>query len=180
MNDVLEFHELTDEAKKALKMQEKSQRRGAAGVAYGKPAHLLDAARYITEAWNAISQQTIKNAFIKADLKIWSQNKEEPSNDIVDIRELISRFSNVKISLTSEDIENNIQLDHEDNSEYQAAMGEEVDKILKEQEMQKSESSVDQPSTSSQGTTTSQSETVFAANQPTTSAAQSACFDKIF
>ena len=115
INNVPEFHEHADEAKNALKMQEKSQRRGAAGVAYGNPAYLLDAARYITKTWNAISQQTIKNAFIKADLKIWSQIEEEPSNDIVDIGELISRFNNVKISLTSEDIENNIQLDHENN-----------------------------------------------------------------
>ena len=84
MKDVLEFHELNDDANNALKIQEKSQRRGAAGVAYGKPAHLLDASRYINEAWNAITQQTIKNAFIKADLKIWNQAEEEPSSDIVD------------------------------------------------------------------------------------------------
>ena len=81
---VLEFHELNDDANNALKIQEKSQRRGAAGVAYGKPAHILDASRYINEAWNAITQQTIKNAFIKADLKIWNQAEEEPSSDIVD------------------------------------------------------------------------------------------------
>ena len=99
MKDVLEFHELNDDAKNALKIQEKSQRRGAAGVAYGKPAHLLDASRYINEAWNAITQQTIKNAFIKADLKIWNQAEEEPSSDIVDLMVLISGFNNLKVSL---------------------------------------------------------------------------------
>ena len=31
----------------------------AAGVAYGNPAHLRDAAQYITLAWDAISDITI-------------------------------------------------------------------------------------------------------------------------
>ena len=116
-------------------------------------------------------------------MKIWNQAEEEPStSDIVDLMVLISGFNNLKVALTSEEIESNTQLDHEENPEYQAAVSEEVDAILNEQEMPVSESSEGQPSTSSQDTSNNQTETVFAANfdQHTTYAAQSACFDNIF
>ena len=50
--------------------KEKAKRlpKGAAGVAHGNPAHMLDAAQYIEIAWDAISNATIKNAFNKAKL----------------------------------------------------------------------------------------------------------------
>ena len=44
-------------------MQANRLPRGAAGVAYGNPIHLLDAAQYIRLAWDSISDATIKNAY---------------------------------------------------------------------------------------------------------------------
>ena len=48
--------------------QAKRLPKGAVGVAYGKPAHLLDAPQYIRLAWGAISDEAIKNAFNKSQL----------------------------------------------------------------------------------------------------------------
>jgi hypothetical protein len=50
LKDVLDFYELDEEAKLRKKMQGQRLRRGAAGVAYGNPTHLLDAASYVIEA----------------------------------------------------------------------------------------------------------------------------------
>ena len=58
----MDFHE-QDENLKALKTEQAERLpRKAAGVAYGNPAHILDAAQYIKLAWDAITDVTIKNA----------------------------------------------------------------------------------------------------------------------
>jgi hypothetical protein len=43
-------------------------RRGATGVAYGNPTHLLNATSYVKEVWQSVSPSSIKNAFIKAEI----------------------------------------------------------------------------------------------------------------
>jgi hypothetical protein len=48
--DVLNFYELDDDVKLRKKMQGRRLQRGAVGVAYKNPAHLLDAASYVKEA----------------------------------------------------------------------------------------------------------------------------------
>ena len=68
LKDVLGFYELDKDLKARKKEQAKRLPRGAAGVAYGNPAHLLDAAQYIEVAWDAILDTAIKNAFNKAEL----------------------------------------------------------------------------------------------------------------
>ncbi len=68
LKDVLDFYELDEEAKLRKKMQGRKLQRGAVGVAYGNPAHLLDAASYVKEAWQSMSPSSIKNAFIKAKI----------------------------------------------------------------------------------------------------------------
>jgi hypothetical protein len=66
LKDVFDFHELDEEAKLRKKMQGRRLRRGAAnGVAYGNPAHLLDAASYVKEAWQSMSPSSIQNAFYR-------------------------------------------------------------------------------------------------------------------
>ena len=61
----MDFYELDENLKARKKEQAKRLPRRAAGVAYGNPAYLLDAAQYIKLAWDAISDATIKNAFNK-------------------------------------------------------------------------------------------------------------------
>jgi len=62
-------------------------RTGAAGVKYGRHAHLLDAARLARDSWDQVSSTTIRNCFVKADIiKDWkdemrtSEDEENVSN----------------------------------------------------------------------------------------------------
>ena len=62
LKDDLDFYELDENLKARKKEQAKRLPGGAAGVAYGNPAHMLDADQYAKIAWDAISNATIKNA----------------------------------------------------------------------------------------------------------------------
>ena len=62
-NDVLNFYELDNKLKAHQKEQANRLPQDAAGVVYGNPVHLLDAAQYVKLAWDSISDATIKNAF---------------------------------------------------------------------------------------------------------------------
>jgi hypothetical protein len=84
LKDVLDFSELDEEVKLRKKMQGRRLRRGAAGVAYGNPAHLLDAASYVKEAWQSVSPNSIKNAFIKAKIMTLEAD-QEAVNEIEDL-----------------------------------------------------------------------------------------------
>ena len=63
LSDVLDFYEPGNMLKAQKKEQTNRLPRGAAGVAYGNPVHLLEAAQYIKLARDSISDATIKNAF---------------------------------------------------------------------------------------------------------------------
>ena len=63
LNDVLYFCELGNKLKAHKKEQASRLPRDAAGVAYGNPVHLLDAAQYIELAGDFISDATIRNMF---------------------------------------------------------------------------------------------------------------------
>ena len=64
----MDFYELDENLKACKKEQAKRLPRRTEGVAYGNPAHMLDAAQHVKLAWNTISDATIKNAFNKAEL----------------------------------------------------------------------------------------------------------------
>jgi hypothetical protein len=71
--------------------------RGSAGVSYGHPAHLLDAATYVKEAWDEISSKTIKNAFNKAEIMgIVSPVSNEPN---LLCKEVLFRFALLNIAM---------------------------------------------------------------------------------
>src|SRR5262245_47377163 len=70
LQDVLNNASLPPSDMKTLHDAGLKPRRGAAGVKYGNPAHLLDAAEYIKAAWTSITEETIKNCFKKADINI--------------------------------------------------------------------------------------------------------------
>jgi len=50
LKDILDFYELDEQLKQRKRELKKRLRRGAAGVSYGNPAHVLDAASYVKEA----------------------------------------------------------------------------------------------------------------------------------
>jgi hypothetical protein len=60
LKDVLGFYELDEAQKQYKRTQAERLPRGSAGVAYGNPAHLLDAANYVVSAWDVITMDTIK------------------------------------------------------------------------------------------------------------------------
>ena len=92
-----------------------SQLRGRAGVEFGMPATLLDAANIVCDAWKLISEKTVKNSFIKADLKINLVTEvEEPF--LFD--ELIKGFSKINIDLEEDDISHFVTIDNETTEEY--------------------------------------------------------------
>lgn len=70
LRDVLDFLGLDSEEK--IRRGEKGRilSRGAAGVAHGRPAHLLDASIYVEEAFQGISKIAIKNCFKKAKIML--------------------------------------------------------------------------------------------------------------
>lgn len=68
LKEILDFHDLSIETKEKLSSLAKKERRGAAGVQFGKPPHLLDAANLIVEAWKSVTSTTIRNCFGKADI----------------------------------------------------------------------------------------------------------------
>lgn len=77
--DVLAFHSLDEAAKEHKRSQIGRLPRGSAGVAFGNPAHLLDAATYVKKAWDAVTPLTISNAFKKA--KIMSEGNQESGQE---------------------------------------------------------------------------------------------------
>ncbi len=74
--DVIDFYELDEEAKLRKKMPRRRLRRGAAGVAYENSAHLFDAVSYVKEAWQSVSPNSIKNAFIKVKIMTLEADQE--------------------------------------------------------------------------------------------------------
>ena len=104
LKDVLDFYEL-DEAKSRKKDQGRRLRRGAAGVFYGNPAHLLDAASYVKEAWDSVSPSSIKNAFVKAELMTLEPELEADSN-VEDVgTEVAKALETLNLSIAPSELE---------------------------------------------------------------------------
>ena len=70
LRDVLHFYDLPEDKKESLETLGIQLRRGSAGVEYGNPAHLMDAAKNIKEAWDSVLPISIENCFRKADISI--------------------------------------------------------------------------------------------------------------
>ena len=94
MKDILSSHDLTQEVKQCLDEEVLKMKWGSAGVEFGKPAQLLNAANLAITAWNEILVETLKICFWKADI-IPSFHEEAPVSeapveDDVTINSLIS------------------------------------------------------------------------------------------
>ena len=67
------------------------------GVRYGRPPTLLDAANYVKEELDKVTDEIIKNAFINADLRI---NLDSAVTDTFDKNKLLKCFKNFPIKVT--------------------------------------------------------------------------------
>ena len=128
LKDVLGFYELDKNLKARKKEQAKRLPRGAAGVAYGNPAHLLDAAQYIKVAWDAISDTTIKNAFNKAELFPTLQAGTNEETDLM--ADLLHNFEALNIPIDEGTMDEFVHADDENGEEFSKEIMEDVNEVL--------------------------------------------------
>ena len=108
--------------------QGKRLQRGAAGVAYGKPAHLLDAAHYVKQAWEFISDTSIRNSFHKAQLLTpMAEGVDEEPNFIP---ELLLSFRALDIAIDNDELDEFMHIDDEKNEEYSEALLDDVNAAM--------------------------------------------------
>ncbi len=130
LNDVLDFYELDEEAKLRKKMQGWRLQRGATRVAYGNPAHLLDVASYVKEAWQSMSSSSIKNAFIKAKI-VTLEVDQEIVNEIEDLRTKVAQtIAILNLSIGQDELEEFVHVDDENSEKFTAVVLEDIEELL--------------------------------------------------
>ncbi len=128
--DVLDFYEFDDEAKNRKKDQGRRLCQKAARVLYENLVHLLDATSYVKNAWDSVSQTSIKNAFVKAEL-MNLEPKLEADNKVDDLCTKFSKaMESLNLSIDSSELEKFVHIDDEDNEEYAIAILEDVEELL--------------------------------------------------
>jgi hypothetical protein len=121
---VLAYTDLTPVAQDALAAEAASMHAGAAGIAHGRPAHVLDAAGLIKEAWDAISATTIENAFAKANLRsTYRCSKEVDVNEDIDFLPLVDSID----GLTMDGLEEYLECDNRRSVSYLSSIFEELE-----------------------------------------------------
>ena len=130
LKDILDFYELDDEAKNRKKDQGRKLRWGAAGVLYGNPAHLLDAASYVKDTWDSVSQTSIKNAFVRAEL-MTLEPELEAGNEVDDLcTEFSKTMESLNLFVDPSELEDFVHIDDEDNEVYTTVVLEDVEEFL--------------------------------------------------
>jgi hypothetical protein len=141
LKEVLTYYEMDDSLKSIKAAQGKQLSRGAAGVAYGNAAHLLDAANIVKESWDAISAETIRNSFTKTEIMnrtpvpveittLTPTPVENSENEWTN--EIISMFARVSIEIDVNEVVNFEKIDEENTEEYIQEILEDVDDVLEE------------------------------------------------
>lgn len=67
---VLKLYDYTPERKAELAAQVPDLGPGGAGVVHGRTTHIMDAANFLVQAWDAATDNTIKNCFVKANIGV--------------------------------------------------------------------------------------------------------------
>ena len=97
LKDVLSFDPLESDNQQLLKLKGSKCSRGSVGVCYGRAATLLDAANYGKEEWDKLTDETVKNAFMKADLRICL---DRAVSETFNNNKLLEIFKNFNITAT--------------------------------------------------------------------------------
>ena len=119
----MDFYELDENLKARKKEQAKRLPRGAAGVAFGNPAHMLDAAKYIKLAWDA----TIKNAFNQAELVTLKGGAHEEVNIMAD---LLCSFKALNIPIDESTLDEFVHVDDKNSEEFSHEILDDVNEVL--------------------------------------------------
>jgi hypothetical protein len=130
LKDILDFYELDERLKQRKRELGKRLRRGVVGVSYGNPAHLLDAASYVNEAWDSVSSSSIKNAFNKVELMNLEPEPGAESENNVIATELAQTIESLNLSINQSELEEFVHIDDESNEEYAIAVLEDIEELL--------------------------------------------------
>jgi hypothetical protein len=132
LKDVMEYHDQDEAQKEHKRAQAQRLPRGAAGAAFGNPAHLLDAANYVQCAWDAVTSTTISNAWRKAELfpTLKQDDNEEDAEELDDgmFDEILQVLS--RINITEQEINEFLNSDNENSLEYIESIMEDVNDIM--------------------------------------------------
>jgi len=149
LKDILDFYELDEQLKQRKRELGKQLRRAVARVSYENPAHLLDAASYVKEAWDSISSNSTKNAFSKAKLmNLELKPGAESKNNVIDT-ELAQTIESLNLSINQSELEEFVHIDDESNEEYVVEVLEDVEELLESMKINEAglneDSNVNQP-----------------------------------
>ena len=123
----MDFYKLNENFKACKKEQAKRLPRGAEGVAYGNPAHMLDATQYIKLAWEVISDATIQNAFDKAELVTLKGGVHEKVDMMAD---LLCNFETINIPIDESTLDEFVHVDDENSEEFSHEILDDVNEVL--------------------------------------------------
>jgi len=130
LKDILDFYELDEQLKQRKRELGKQLRWSGAGVSYGNPAHLLDAASYVKETWDSVSSSSIKNAFSKAKLmNLEPEPRAESENNVI-ATELAQTIESLNLSINQSKLEEFVHIDDESNEKYATVVLENVKELL--------------------------------------------------
>jgi len=105
-------------------------RRGATGVIYENPMHMLDVVSNVKDAWDSVSQTSIKNDFVKAKL-MNLEPRLEADNKVDDLSTEFSKaMESLNLSVDPSELEEFVDIDDEDNEEYAIVVLEDVEELL--------------------------------------------------
>ena len=135
LKEIIGFHDFQTESKKQRADGYRRMRQGDAGVFYGKPATLLDAANFIKEAWDAIAPNTLMDCFLKADIIVSLDGSDAvvPEEGIDELYALLQNCSiqnELELSTIEEDIDYVLNADNEDAEDWNECILEEIDEIV--------------------------------------------------
>ena len=131
LRDVLEFTELDDTPKEHKWAQGQRLSRGAKGVAYGNPVHLLDAAHYVKCVWNSVTHTTISSSFKKVDIMMTLPNEINKEDELIDLfANLMPNFGPLNIKIETDELDKFVHANDENNLEFTKAILEDVDDLL--------------------------------------------------
>ena len=120
----MDFYELDKNLKARKKEQAKRLPKRAAGVAYGNPAHMLDAVQYIKLA---ISDATIKNAFNKTELVTLKGGAHEEVDMMVD---LLYSFKAINIPIDKSILDEFVHVYDKNSEEFSHEILDDVNEVL--------------------------------------------------
>jgi hypothetical protein len=104
--------------------------RGAARVLYENPTHLFDVTNYVKDAWDYVSQTSIKNPFVKAEL-MNLEPELEAGNEVDDLCTKFSKaMESLNLSVDPSELEKFVHINDEDNEEYAIVVLEDVEELL--------------------------------------------------